>query len=84
MYYYRCKIHTIASVRPCTIPFPESMIITPAEDNDLTAFKQAWGNNFFSKVILGDKAYTDKEYFDNKRRKNQNIELLTPTKGIKR
>ena len=41
LYYYGCKIHTMASVRQGTIPFPKSMIITPAEDNDLTAFKQA-------------------------------------------
>ena len=83
MYYYGCKIHTMANVRPGTIPFPESMIITPAEDNDLTAFKQAWGDNIFSKVILGDKAYSDKEYFNENKRKAQDIEMLTPIKGIK-
>ncbi len=83
MYYYGCKIHTMASVRPGTIPFPESMIITPAEDNDLTAFKQAWGDNIFSKVILGDKIYSDKEYFNENKRKTQDIEMLTPIKGIK-
>lgn len=83
MYYYGCKIHIMASVRPGTIPFPESMIITPAEDNDLTAFKQAWGDNIFSKVILGDKAYSDKEYFNDNKRKTQDIEMLTPIKGIK-
>ena len=83
MYYYGCKIHTMASVRTGTIPFPESMIITPAEDNDLTAFKQAWGDNIFSKVILGDKAYSDKEYFNDNKRKTQDIEMLTPIKGIK-
>ena len=83
MYYYGCKIHTMANVRPGTIPFPESMIITPAEDNDLTAFKQAWGDNIFSKVILGDKAYSDKEYFNENKRKTQDIEMLTPIKGIK-
>lgn len=83
MYYYGCKIHTMASVRRGKIPFPESMIITPAEDNDLTAFKQAWGDNIFSKVILGDKAYSDKEYFNDDKRKTQDIEMLTPVKGIK-
>lgn len=83
MYYYGCKIHTMANVRPGTIPFPESMIITPADDNDLTAFKQAWGDNIFSKVILGDKAYSDKEYFNENKRKTQDIEMLTPIKGIK-
>ena len=83
MYYYGCKIHTMASVRPGTIPFPESMIITPAEDNDLTVFKHAWGDNIVSKVILGDKIYSDKEYFNDNKRKSQDIEMLTPVKGIK-
>lgn len=61
------QYHLTASITPGTIPFPESMIITPAEDNDLTTFKQAWGDNIFSKVILGDKAYSDKEYFNDKK-----------------
>ena len=64
LFYYGCKIHTMASVRVGTIPFPESMIITPAKDSDLTVFKQAWGDKIFSKVILGDKIYSDKEYFN--------------------
>jgi len=64
MFYYGCKIHTMASVRPGKMAFPKSMIITTAEDNDLTAFKRACGNNIFSKVILGDKIYFDKEYFN--------------------
>jgi hypothetical protein len=83
LYYYGCKIHTLASVRDKTIPFPESMIITPAEDNDLTVFKQAWGDKIFSKVILGDKIYSDKEYFNCNKRNTQDIEMLTPVKGIK-
>jgi hypothetical protein len=73
----------MASMRVGTIPFPESMIITPAEDNDLTVFKHAWGDKIFSKVILGDKAYSDKEYFNSNKRKTQDIEMLTPIKGIK-
>ena len=83
LYYYGCKIHTMASLRVGTIPFPESMIITPAEDNDLTVLKQAWGDKIFSKVLLGDKAYSDKEYFNSNKRKAQDIEMLTPIKGIK-
>ena len=83
LYYYGCKIHTLASLRAKTIPFPESMIITPAEDNDLTVFKQAWGDKIFSRVILGDKIYSDKEYFNSEKRKTQDMEMLTPIKGIK-
>jgi hypothetical protein len=32
-------------------------------------------------LSVADKAYSDKEYFNDK--KNQNIEMLTPIKGIK-
>jgi hypothetical protein len=49
----------------------------------LTTFKQAWGDNIFSKVILSDKIYSDKEYFNDNKRKTQNIEMHTPVKGIK-
>ncbi len=83
LYYYGCKIHTPASVRQGTVPFPESIIITPAGDNDLTVFKQAWGDNISHKVIFGDKIYSDKEYFNENKRKTQKIEMLTPVKGIK-
>jgi hypothetical protein len=53
----------MASVRVGTIPFPESMIITPVEDNDLTGIEQTWCDKIFSKVLLGDKNCPDKEYF---------------------
>lgn len=83
LYYYGCKVHVLASPRKGTIPFPESVMIIPAEDNDLTVFKQAWGDQIFSKVILGDKMYSDKEYFNTKKTLSQHIEILTPIKGIK-
>lgn len=37
---------------------------TPAEDNDLTVFKQSWGDYIQFRVIPGDKIYSDKEYFN--------------------
>jgi hypothetical protein len=83
MYYYGCKIHTLACLRRGTIPFPESIMVTPAQDNDLTVFKQSWGDFIHSKAILGDKIYSDKEYFNLEKRQKQNIEMLTPVKGIK-
>jgi len=83
MFYYGCKIHTLACLRTGTIPFPESIMVTPAEDNDLTVFKQSWGDFIQSKVILGDKIYSDKEYFNSGKRQKQDIEMLTPIKGIK-
>jgi hypothetical protein len=34
-------------------------------------------------VIFGDKIYPDFEYFDQSKKLNQNIEMLTPVKGVK-
>jgi hypothetical protein len=39
-------------------------MITPAEDNDLTVFKQARGDHISDTVILEDKIYADFEYFN--------------------
>jgi hypothetical protein len=76
----RCKIHAIASVETIQFLFTESMIITPAEDNYLTAFKQAWVDKNLFKC---NKIYTGKEYFNENKRQTQDIEMLTPIKGIK-
>jgi hypothetical protein len=42
-YYYGCKLHALSAKREGTIPFPESIMITPAEDNDLTVFGAGLG-----------------------------------------
>ncbi|RRD56308.1 IS4/IS5 family transposase [Tannerella forsythia] len=82
-YYYGCKLHALTARRQGTIPFPEALMITPAEDNDLTAFKQAWGDDIYGKIILADKIYSDFGYFNPKKKAEQQIEMLTPVKAIK-
>ncbi|GHV17843.1 transposase [Bacteroidia bacterium] len=82
-YYYGLKLHALTFRRKGTIPFPESLTYTPAEENDLTVFKQAWGDNIYNRTIFGDKIYSDFEYFSKERTLNQNIEMLTPVKAIK-
>lgn len=82
-YYYGMKLHALAFKREGTIPFPECLILTPAQDNDLTVFKQAWGDKIVNRTIFGDKIYSDFEYFDAKKKYSQNIDMLTPVKAIK-
>ena len=82
-YYYGCKLHALTAAREGTIPFPENLVITPAEDNDLTVFKQAWGDEIYGKNIFADKIYSDFEYFNLKKKASQQIEMLTPVKAIK-
>ena len=65
------------------IPFPDSLMFTPAQDNDLTVFKQAWGDYICDTVIFGDKIYSDFEYFNDDRKQKQNIEMFTPVKAVK-
>ena len=82
-YYYGLKLHALAFKRKGTIPFPESITFTPAEDNDLTVFKHIWGDTISNRLVFGDKAYSDFEYFNELKKQTQNIGMLTPVKGIK-
>jgi hypothetical protein len=79
MWYYGVKLHLLAFRRPGTIPFPEFIGITAASENDLTAFKELYGDKIFNRIIFGDKIFSDRPYFDLKAEK-QNIEMLTPVK----
>ena len=82
-HYYGLKLHALAFRRKGTIPFPESIIFTSAEDNDLTIFKQNLGDAIYDRTIFGDKIYSDFEYFNQDKKQTQNIEMLTPVKAIK-
>ena len=58
-------------------------MVTPAEDNDLTVLKQAWGDYISDTVIFGNKIYADFEYFNDAKKQKQHIEMYTPVKAIK-
>jgi hypothetical protein len=51
-YYYGLKLHALTFRRKGTIPFPEFITCTPAEDNDLTVFKQNWGDSIANRMVL--------------------------------
>lgn len=81
MYYYGLKLHALAFQRPTRLPFPESIVITPASENDLNVFKQNW-NGFSNRDFYGDKIYMDTEFFKGFKEQN-NSSMLTPVKGVK-
>jgi hypothetical protein len=81
MYYYGLKLHALGYSRIAQLPFPEQFLLTPASENDLNLFRQAWGG-FENRTFYGDKIYHDVDYFENAF-KNQNLIMLTPVKGIK-
>lgn len=81
IYYYSLKLHALAFHRSHHLPFPEQFQLTPASENDLNLFKQAWGgieNRFF----FGDKIYHYSLYFHDVAN-TLNSTTLTPVKGIK-
>ena len=82
-YYYGLKLHALAFRRKGRIPFPESITFSSAEDNDLTIFKQNWGDHIYNRTIFGDKIYSDFKYFDETKKQSQNIQMLTPVKDVK-
>jgi hypothetical protein len=79
MYYYGLKLHLLGFRRPGTIPFPEYIGVTAASENDLTAFKELFGDQINNRVIFGDKIFADQPYFDGKL-VQQNIQMLAPIK----
>ena len=56
MYYYVLKLHALAFHRPSHLPFPESIVITPASENDLNVHKQNCCN-IPNRSFYGDKIY---------------------------
>jgi hypothetical protein len=83
MYYYGSKLHALALRRKGTIPFPESFALTAAEENDLSVFKQSWGERIRDRMVFGDKIYSDTGYFNDLKLKTQNIRMLTPVRGVR-
>lgn len=81
IWYYGLKLHVLGMQRPRKLPFPESIVLTQASENDLNVFKQNWAN-LPNRQFYGDKIYHDKEFFDDLA-KNDGSLMLTPVKGIK-
>ena len=81
MYYYGVKLHALAYRNKGHLPFPEQLLVTPASENDLNVFKQAW-SNIENRTFFGDKIYHNKDFFS-EIASSQNTIMLTPIKGIK-
>jgi hypothetical protein len=79
MYYYGLKLHALAFHRPDHLPFPESIVFTPASENDLNVHKQ---NRIPNRSFFGDKIYRDAELSKDMARIS-NSRILTPVKAVK-
>lgn len=81
LYFYGLKLHALGFRRIDHLPFPEQLVLTPASENDLNVYKDAW-SSITNRTFYGDKIYHNVEYF-NSLRENQNAIMLTPVKAIK-
>ena len=81
MYYYGSKLHALAFHNKGHLPFPEDLLLTPASENDLNVFKQAW-SCIQNRTFFGDKIYHNKDFFSGIA-SSKNAVMLTPVKGIK-
>ena len=81
MYYFGAKLHALASRRLGHLPFPESLVVTPASENDLNVQKQYW-SSIFNMTFHGDKIYPDEDFFKNMAETYNSI-MMTPVKAVK-
>ena len=58
MYFYGVKLHALAYHKSGTLPIPESMIVSPASENDLNVFRDSW-NDLYNRILVADKIYQD-------------------------
>jgi len=69
--------------RKGTIPFPETLILSAADENDPTVFKRKCVGNLNNREIYADKIYSDIP-FHKEMPECKKLELFTPVKAIKR
>ena len=81
LYYYGLKLHILGWKREGTLPWPESIVVTSAADNDLSVFKENW-SELTDHDFYGDKIYSNKEWFEQWSIK-QNSRMFTPVKATK-
>lgn len=58
LYYYGVKLHLLSSRVNGTLPYPQSIIITPASENDLNVFRDNW-SDVPHVAVFADKIYID-------------------------
>lgn len=81
LYYYGIKLHALGFSRQNQIPYPESIVLSKASENDLSIFKQNWAT-IENTTFYGDKIYIDRDFFE-KLKLERNTQMLTPVKLVK-
>lgn len=81
LWYFGLKLHALNSYNKGTLPYPESIVISKASENDLNIFKENW-SPIAPRSFFGDKIYSDGPFFDNLYLEKESV-MFTPIKEIK-
>ena len=81
LWYYGVKLHALNFYNKGTLPYPESIVMSKASENDLTIFKENW-SRIQDRKFFGDKIYCSDEFFQSLFEENKSS-MFTPIKGIK-
>lgn len=81
LWYHGVKLHLLSFYHKGALPYPESIVMSKASENDLTIFKENWAE-IQNRKFFGDKIYHDHSFFENLYTENHSF-MLTPIKGIK-
>ncbi len=81
LWYFGVKLHALNFYNKGTLPYPESIIMSKASENDLAIFKENW-SEIRNRKIFGDKIYNNEAFFENLFKENNSI-IFTPIKGTK-
>ena len=77
MYYFGLKLHAVAFRRKGTIPFPEMLILSAADENDSTVFKRECVGNLNNREIYADKIYSDIPFYKETQECKKNLAIYS-------
>ncbi len=81
LWYFGLKLHALNSYNKGTLPYPESIVISKASENDLNIFKENW-SQIGSRSFFGDKIYCDGPFFNTLYIEKASV-MFTPVKEAK-
>jgi hypothetical protein len=81
LWYYGLKIHVLGYRQAGTMPWPQSIAISSAAENDLNVFRDNW-SDMKETICYGDRIYMDEEWFTSLN-EERNSQMLTPVKAVK-
>lgn len=81
LYYYGLKLHALEWWRKGRLPYPEEVVLTGADENDLSVFKTYWAE-LQNRTLYGDKIYYNEQWFGQMYGCTHSV-MHTPVKAVK-